>query len=166
MRRFKAILDLFVKTQRWVAIALLAFIIISNVAELVVRMVTGSSIMFNQELTVISCVWSVFLGWSVLCHQNKDLTVDILTIFLHEKILTIMSFFVAVIVIAFMFVLIYSSGGLILHHYGEYSDVVRIPLPLYSLPLVISGISITFSCIYQLITLSKSSTSITTESHR
>ena len=134
---------------RIVTALLLAGIVCSNAAEVVLRTAFATTLNWIFEVNLLAATWIYFLGVCQVYYKRGDIAVDVLAQFLPEGGRIAWSWIVDALSIATFLVIGWYGLKLMELQWPFRTPGVRLPSALYSAPVVIGAIVMTLHVIAQ-----------------
>jgi TRAP-type C4-dicarboxylate transport system permease small subunit len=128
---------------------LLAGIVCSNAAEVVLRTAFATTLNWIFEVNLLAATWIYFLGVCQVYYKRGDIAVDVLARFLPEGGRIAWSWIVDALSIATFLVIGWYGFKLMELQWPFRTPGVRLPSALYSAPVVIGAIVMTLHVIAQ-----------------
>ena len=124
-------------------VALLAFIAMTllNIFQIFIRYIFNYQFMWIQDFTILLSGWMIFLGFAVVTYNKGDLVVSLIIRHLPDQVKIIMRIIGNILVLIFLLYFSFHAYELFVVQLGDMSAVARIPLSLYTCPLIIAGVS-------------------------
>jgi len=124
---------------RVITALLLAGIVCSNAAEVVLRTAFATTLDWIFEVNLLCATWIYFLGVCQVYHKRGDIAVDVLARTLPPRAQVAWSWIVDVLCIATFFVVGWYGVQLMHLQWPYRTPGVRLPSALYTAPLVIGA---------------------------
>ncbi len=112
---------------RYLISAFLLLIVIVTSIQVFARFIFDRPLVWSDELARFTLIWMVFIGAAVVAFDNKHMAVEIFHAKLSPKINLILSLFMRVLVLIFLFITAYSSIDLIQISHYQHSGALGIP---------------------------------------
>lgn len=136
------ILNWMVTLELWVAAALLTAMVIINVAEVAARYLFRHSFLWVQDVTVLLAAWMIFLGFTAVVHHGRDIAVTFVVDRLPARARAFFQLLGTLGAILFLAVTTWQGLSLLEIQRGDTSHMARIPLTLYTWPLIVGAVSL------------------------
>lgn len=104
---YQRLLDYLEMATFAVAMTLLGVLFLVNAAGIVTEQITGSSLVWVEEVSVLLAAWVVFLGAGVIARRGGHIGVDMLHAYLGPKALAGLQVFYAALSLIVVWVMVY-----------------------------------------------------------
>jgi TRAP-type C4-dicarboxylate transport system permease small subunit len=129
------------KIEYLVALLLMGFTTLITVAQVVTRYGFNHPLTWPEELSTLLLVWITFVGASLLLKREQHIEIDFFTNYFSQKAQKIIRLINYSLMLAFMVVVTYGAYKLQAFQSRHYTVALRIPKNLFSLSLLVTGIS-------------------------
>lgn len=123
-------------------------IIFATVAGVFFRYVMDTPLIWSDELARFSLIWMIFLGAGVVSFRDSHLIVDFIYEYTSKKVTSVLKTFSAVIVLAFLLILIIFSIDLLRVAGYNTSPALDIPLSFWRGSVVAGAVLMVVAIVY------------------
>nr|WP_319388084.1 TRAP transporter small permease [uncultured Cohaesibacter sp.] len=124
----------------WLASLGLVMMTVFTAAQVFVRYVLNSSIVWSEPVSIVLMAWFIFLGAAVGIREGNHLSFDVLLIFVPDKVKTICYTLSDLVVIAFGFGMVWYGGELMNAGWHIKIPTLGLPRAIDYMPLVMGGV--------------------------
>lgn len=128
---------------RWTTGLLLAGVVLSNAAEVVLRTAFATSLAWIFEINILCATWIYFIGVCQVYHRRGDIAVDALARFLPQGGRVAWAWLVDLLCVGTFFVIGWQGVLLMMLQWPFRTPGVGLPSALYSAPVVIGAVIMT-----------------------
>lgn len=129
------------KIEYLFALLLMGFTTLITVAQVVTRYGFNHPLTWPEELSTLLLVWITFVGASLLLKREKHIEIDFFTNYFSKKAQKAISLINYFLMFVFVVVVTYGAYKLQAFQSRHYTVALRIPKNLFSLSLLVTGIS-------------------------
>lgn len=119
------------------AMVLMAAMVVVNLLEIVARSFFAHSFSWIQDVTVLLAAWMIFLGFVGVAAHGRDIAVTFLVERMAPRLRLAAHLFISASSVAFLGVLSVAAYQLIGVQQGQVSLIAKLPLTLYTWPLLV-----------------------------
>jgi TRAP-type C4-dicarboxylate transport system permease small subunit len=124
----------------WLASLGLVMMTAFTAAQVFVRYVLNSSIVWSEPVSIVLMAWFIFLGAAVGIREGNHLSFDVLLIFVPDSVKTICYTLSDLVVIAFGFGMVWYGGELMNSGWHIKIPTLGLPRAIDYMPLVMGGV--------------------------
>ncbi len=136
---FEAVLDIFDRIARWLAIALVGVIAVAMILQVFFRYVVNSSLSWSEELSVWSLVWLVFIGSVVLIRSWEHIHIPTFVNWLPLKLRPYVIIAAKCLSIVFLATMTYLGFEMILFGFHADAPVLHLSTKWAKLSIPVGG---------------------------
>ncbi len=147
MKRFRQVVKLLAKVELVTAMVCFAVTIILNFIEIVQRNLFSDSFPWIQELSLILICWIVYMGAAYVYETQSLINVDFLYTKARGKVKTAWTLVTDLLMFAVMVIITIYGWSFFKTQNASHTFALNAPRGLYTLPLVISSVSMMLSMV-------------------
>jgi TRAP-type C4-dicarboxylate transport system permease small subunit len=148
MRALKALNRAIQQVENWFAIALMGASALITILQVVTRYGFNHPLTWPEELCTLLLVWMTFFGASLLLKKEQHIEIDFFTRLMPRRAQQVIGLINVVLIFAFLTVVVWGAYKLQFFQSRHTSVALGIPKNYFSLPVLISGVSM---CLYLLL---------------
>ena len=139
------------KTEMWISAVLLLAITAIILLQVFCRYFLGSPLIWPEELATILSIWLTFIGAGYVYKKNRHLKMGYLVEKLPAPVRSFIDFMTHIAVLIFCYYIIKGGLRLIPIQGRNLTPALRIPSSFYTLPVVISSLTLIIFILFLLI---------------
>ena len=148
LRALQALNRAIQQVENWFAIALMAASALITILQVVTRYGFNHPLTWPEELCTLLLVWMTFFGASLLLKKEQHIEIDFFTQLMPRRAQQVIGLINVVLIFAFLTVVVWGAYKLQFFQSRHTSVALGIPKNYFSLPVLISGVSM---CLYLLL---------------
>ena len=133
------------RVENWIAIGLMAASALITILQVVTRYGFNHPLTWPEELCTLLLVWMTFFGASLLLKKEQHIEIDFFTKLMPQRAQQVIGLINVVLIFAFLTVVVWGAYKLQFFQSRHTSVALGIPKNYFSLPVLISGVSM---CLY------------------
>ena len=136
------------RVENWLAIGLMGASALITILQVVTRYGFNHPLTWPEELCTLLLVWMTFFGASLLLKKEQHIEIDFFTQLMPRRAQQVIGLINVVLIFAFLTVVVWGAYKLQFFQSRHTSVALGIPKNYFSLPVLISGVSM---CLYLLL---------------
>jgi TRAP-type C4-dicarboxylate transport system permease small subunit len=148
LRALQALNRAIQQVENWFAIALMGASALITILQVVTRYGFNHPLTWPEELCTLLLVWMTFFGASLLLKKEQHIEIDFFTRLMPRRAQQVIGLINVVLIFAFLTVVVWGAYKLQFFQSRHTSVALGIPKNYFSLPVLISGVSM---CLYLLL---------------
>jgi len=148
LRALQALNRAIQQVENWFAIALMGASALITILQVVTRYGFNHPLTWPEELCTLLLVWMTFFGASLLLKKEQHIEIDFFTQLMPRRAQQVIGLINVVLIFAFLTVVVWGAYKLQFFQSRHTSVALGIPKNYFSLPVLISGVSM---CLYLLL---------------
>ncbi len=148
LRALQALNRAIQRVENWLAIGLMAASALITILQVVTRYGFNHPLTWPEELCTLLLVWMTFFGASLLLKKEQHIEIDFFTQLMPRRAQQVIGLINVVLIFAFLTVVVWGAYKLQFFQSRHTSVALGIPKNYFSLPVLISGVSM---CLYLLL---------------
>jgi TRAP-type transport system small permease protein len=148
LRALQALNRAIQRVENWLAIGLMGASALITILQVVTRYGFNHPLTWPEELCTLLLVWMTFFGASLLLKKEQHIEIDFFTQLMPRRAQQVIGLINVVLIFAFLTVVVWGAYKLQFFQSRHTSVALGIPKNYFSLPVLISGVSM---CLYLLL---------------